>query len=216
MTRPFAIVALLALAGGAACPLPGCAATPPARGENAIAADGLTQSAAAIRQASDQLGRTLASLERVRAMEGELPTLFAEYRANLEALEALASRVDATSRRMRADAEAFFDTWNQQLAAIENVAIRDRSEQRRQLVERSLRGLLVDYGRLSDDSGRFLGDLRDIRSALTVDLTPGGVASVADLMQAAAGRGRTVMDAAARVADTFESLGVNMGGAAAG
>ena len=179
-------------------------------------AAGLIHSAAAIRQASDQLVRTLASLERVRSMEGELPTLFAEYRANLESLEALMTRVDTTSRRMRSDADAFFETWNQQLAAIEHVAIRDRSEHRRELVERSLRGLFVDDGRLSDDSGRFLRDLRDIRSALTVDLSPGGVTAVADLMEEAAEPGRGVMKAALQMADTFESLGVDMGATAAG
>lgn len=74
----------------------------------------------------------------------------------------------------------------------------------------------MDDGRLSDDSGRFLRDLRDIRSALTVDLSPGGVTAVADLMEEAAERGRGVMKAALQMADTFESLGVDMGATAAG
>jgi hypothetical protein len=178
MHRRFTAIVLIALLGFGVLAVPGCASNSASRGANAPATDGLTRTAAAIRLATDQLQATRASMARLRSMDGaDPPGLFADSRRNLESLETLAGRVDATSTRMRADAEAFFATWNEQLAVIENVAIRDRSEQRRQLIERSLRGLLVDHGRLSDDHGRFVADLRDIRSALSVDLTADGGAA---------------------------------------
>jgi len=211
------LAAALAMLPSVALVGTGCSSPPRTGGAGATAASDMLSVADLIGRGQVQVSETLAALAALEAMDGgTLPELFAAYERDLAELRRIATEVGATRDRMRAEGDAYFERWDEQIAAIDDTTIRGRSEDRRRLVSRSLEGLQVDFDRLADDYARFEGMLVDLQRALSVDLNPGGVAAVRESMAAAAAQGRRLTDTAGRVAASFEALGVNMGAAPVG
>ncbi len=210
--RSLVVTVLLALASSVAGLGAGCSGPPRTEGSGATAASELIEAAELIRRSQVQVGETLAALDALEAMEGgTLPELLAAYERDLLELQRIANAVDRTRDRMRADGEAYFQRWDEAVAAINDTTLRERSQERRRLVSRSLSGLQVDYETLADQYERFESLLADIQGALRMDLNAGGVAAVSDAADRARAQGMRVTETAGRVASAFEALGVNMG-----
>jgi len=204
----------LALIGLAIC-TGGCASSGPELGQGAEAAGGLMESAALIRAGQQDVRATMQSLTDLSKGSGQdLAGLLGDLSSKMDALEATAHKVGATNKAMREAGSRYFEKWDAEVAQINNEEIRARSEQRRKLISGVLEKVSLQYSRLTESYSTYIGDLRDIRSALSADLTDEALLDLQDVIQSTLQSGEEVLGAAAIVAESYEKLGVRMGAAA--
>lgn len=188
--------------------LGGCAS---AGGRGAKASQGLMGSASLLRQGSDQVGKTIESMQAMRTMSGKnLTKLYKGYRSNVNKLDSIANKVKATNNAMVREGKRYFDKWDRDLAKIKNEDLKTASAQRQQEVRESLDQIAAGYGNLSTDYASLMSNLQDILTALKVDLTANGVNAVAGVMQEAESHAKAVQSHAEETAQAYESLGVQL------
>ena len=111
---------------------------------------------------------------------------------------------------MRERKTQFFDQWDRDLATIHNENIRARSVQRKTEVMARFNKVEASYGQVQTAFGPFMSDLRDIRTALTTDLTPAGVAAIQEPAKKANQDAQPVRQALTQLAAEFRELGVKL------
>jgi hypothetical protein len=191
--------------------LSGCASSSASLGKGARAADGLVDSANLIREGMSRIDSTLGSMRALRTMTGgELPGLYSKYTKDLDSLESVAGRVASTNKKMMSEGKRYFDKWEEQIASMNNEEIRNRSTKRQAEVRKALDDVAKGYTKVSDEYSGLISDLRDIRISLKTDLTTDGVRSLSGPMERAEKSGQRVIDAAEKVAASYEALGMKM------
>jgi hypothetical protein len=114
---------------------------------------------------------------------------------------------------MRTKGQDYFKEWEAEQAKINNEDIKTRSVQRRAEVEQAFSRINDKSQTLKDAYQPLMSDLKDIRTALNNDLTPGGIAAIKPIADRVAKEGVSEKDAAGAVESEFTALGVKMSAA---
>lgn len=176
-----------------------------ATGEN------ITKAARLIEKGIAQLDATSASLtDLVTRPAADLEAQYKVFKKNLASLESTAEAVKKTSASMDANGKAYFAEWDQQIAAIQNEDIRERSAERRETVAEGLKEIQSQYAEAKDEFTPLLSDLRDIRTALDAELTMGSVKSLEDDAEDVSDATGDVKETLSDLAGNFRKLGVEL------
>jgi len=114
---------------------------------------------------------------------------------------------------MRTKGQAYFTEWEAEQAKINSEDIKTRSVQRRAEVEQTFSRINDKSQTLKDAYQPLMSDLKDIRTALNNDLTPGGVAAIKPIADRVNKEGVAVKVAAGAVENEFKTLGLSMSAA---
>jgi outer membrane murein-binding lipoprotein Lpp len=193
----------------AAALLAGCASTGYQKGD---------KTAANIQAAADQIGslpglidKTVASLnDIVQKPAADLRPQYKSFTENLTAVESTAKSVADTRRAMGEKDKEFFAKWDEQLAQIKNEDIKARSQSRKDEVKKNLLAIKRSYTEAEMAFKPFMSDLKDVQKYLSVDLTPGGVASIKDTVGRVTQSAPPLKTCIGKLADDFKTLGVSM------
>lgn len=170
-------------------------------------------SAALLRECSQQVEASLAAIA-LRSMSGDdLKRLYTDFEGEVRDLDSIAQRVRATNHAMRSAGQKYFDSWEAEIAKINNEDIRSQSQQRKAEVEKRRAEIGTGFDDLATDDKAFVSDLNDIDAAVQMDLTADGVRAVGGAMLKADKHGRAVKASIDRMAAVYEALGLRLGGA---
>jgi ABC-type transporter Mla subunit MlaD len=147
--------------------------------KGASTAAGLTESANKIGAAQGKIDAAVNSLnDLVNNPQGDLVPRFKKFNAAVSDLESSAKSVSGNVADMRSTGKEYFQKWDEQLATIKNEDIKSRSVERKNEVQTKFTNIKKTYEETAMAFKPFMAELKDIQSALSTDLTPGGVAAL--------------------------------------
>lgn len=199
----------LMLAGGL-----GLQAQTAKKGEKA--ADSLKALAKTVQTGEAQLTEVTSALDQLCNKPNK--DLRKPYKAFEKAMKSLSNTAaDARKRRegLQKNREAYLAAWDQEIAKIDQVEIRDRSEARRKQVEEELAKLSASASEVGAAYQKYEAQLVDIHTALGLDLTEAGVKSVAPIANEARKSAVTLRESIAALRQELQTLGVKMSAKAA-
>ncbi len=115
--------------------------------------------------------------------EGKLKTLFDDFQGKLKTVQADVENLGATYTEMKANMEVAFDDWKTALIAMENEKIRKSGEKRRERSMKTFEGVKQDMEKLEKKLASLVGNLKDVESFLSFDLTQGGVSEISSSLR---------------------------------
>ena len=151
----------------------GCARTGFDRSANI--ADTMSKQVTGLQEAKPQVDAMLASLEGLTRAEGDMRPAFKKFSETLGDTEKAAARARKSSQTLREKEAEYFAEWQRQAAEITNPQIKAATQARQAEVKRNLESL-SQTGRTAGEAYEpFISNMKDIRTYLSNDLTPGGV-----------------------------------------
>ena len=174
-------------------------------------AAGLKESADKISAADGQLNATLASLNNlVERPQADLRPGFETFATALDRLQSLDKDVNDKATDMQAKGQDYFAEWNQQLATIRNEDIRARSAERQQAVTARFQTINSHYQEANAAFKPLMSDLQDIRTALSNDLTAGGIAAIRKTVAKANQEAPPIKKTFGKLSADFKALGLSL------
>jgi hypothetical protein len=189
--------------------LAGCAS---ANYQKADAANGSLQKAAvAINLESRAIDGTMSSLDDlVNKPSSDLKPQFDRFSASLDRLIDSSSRAEKAAAEASRKSEEYFQAWEKEAATINYEAVRDQSVSRKTELSNEFNTVNQRYRENQAVVVPLISYLTDIRTALSTDLTAGGVQSVKPLAENAEGNARKVQAALARLSNDLTASGTGM------
>lgn len=187
--------------------LTGCSS--PGYKKAATSSSSIQRAAETIDAGIKQMDAVLGSLsDLLNNPAANLKPQFNRFNANLNDLEGLAQDVNNKAVDMEKAGAAYFKEWDADLAKIQNEEIRARSAERRNEVAGRFERLRSRYELVRTVLTPFMSDLRDIRTALSADLTTGGLVAIKGVADKAVQDAQPLRDALSNVATGFKDMGV--------
>lgn len=175
--------------------LSGCASTSSGVSRTSKTTADLADTRLRLDKAKAQIGKTLAALDGLTSPE--TTDLLKQYKALCKEIKIVGSwekKVVARGDSMRAHKDKMLKEWEEELGAFANEELRRRSEQRHaERVEmfNSLADVMANAREIYDP---FYSDLKDIQRYLDIDLNPGSIQSISDLIAATNEHGKETQD----------------------
>jgi DNA repair ATPase RecN len=164
------------------------------------ACDSLRQASIQINAENRCIDVTLAALDNlVNKPANDLEPQFETYSAWLDRLADSARRADKADEVAREKSREYFQSWDKETAAINFEAVRDQSVSRKTQVSTEFNTVNQRYRENQAVIKPLISYLQDIRTALSTDLTMGGLQSVKPLVENAEQNARKVQTALARL-----------------
>jgi septal ring factor EnvC (AmiA/AmiB activator) len=154
----------------------GCATTGFQRSTNI--ADTMAKQTQVIQEAKPQVDAMLASLEDLTRAQGDMRPAFKKFSETLNETEKVAGRTRKTAQTIREKEAEYFAEWQTQSEQIANPQIKAATQARQTEVKTKLSGLSQTGKRAGDLYDPFIGNMKDIRTYLSNDLTTGGVKKI--------------------------------------
>lgn len=189
--------------------LAGCASSGSQKGEKTAAQ--LDATAAEIELGKAQVQIALDTLNDLMKQPAEdLRPQYKTFSSAVSKVAATARRVEARARAMAAASQACTDKWDEQTANLANPDIRARSAARKAAVMTSLARVQAEYQQTKVSFNPLLADLQDIDQALSLDLTPAGVDSLAAEARKANVHGADVIKSLDALTTDFRDLAAKL------
>ena len=199
----FSMAALLAVLAG--CTTGGNYQTGAATGTQLI------DTAGKVSDGTGKIDATLTSLnDLVNNPSGDLVPKFKTFNKNVADLKDLSDNINKQFTDARVKGNQYFQDWDQQLASIRSADIKNASTQRKNAVLKEYNDLKASYAKTSMSFDPFMGDLKDIQTALGTDLTVGGVSSIKGGVNKANNDGAVVKSSLVQLSADFRTLGTAM------
>ncbi|HWX22005.1 MAG TPA: DUF2959 family protein [Candidatus Binatia bacterium] len=131
-----------------------------------------------IQAESQALDQTLSSLKDLVDKPANLKQQYQSFSSALDHLIVCAQRADDTGKRIQAKGAAYFQTWDRELAGINHEHIRDLSQTRRSEVTNHFASVTLRYKENLEVVQPLISYLKDLRVALSADLTAAGLQSM--------------------------------------
>lgn len=178
--------------------------------------------AASLQRTADRVDRGVAQIDSavaalsqlVDAPSTNLQTQFKAFDASVSGVESFARELASRSASVQQQGSAYFQKWDEELTAIRDEAIRNRSAERKASVMKEF-----DRMKTSSDESRasltaFIASLKDIRTAIGTDLTPNGLASIRSAVNKAKDRGAAMRQSLTDLAAQFKNLSTSLSASA--
>lgn len=194
-------------------PLSGCATKGYNRAENTSAS--LQHAAARVDTSVRQVDLVLASLSNLVNQAGaDLKPQFGVFSSEIRKLESLSREINSKAQKIQKQGAAYFKTWDEELAKIQNEELRNSSAQRKTEVMAQFDKVRASYEVTQNALAQFLAELEDIRRAMSVDLTPRGISAIKTSVATAQTDGAIVRDSLSKLQADFRELGATLSAAA--
>lgn len=163
--------------------------------------------AAKVRIESQQLEVAIGALnELVNQTSADAKPQFKRFSAAVDRLTSAGRSATNSINRMWRKRTAYFQTWDKEIAGIQDEEIRRRSQERRTEVSNLFDSTSLRYDEAQNNLTPVIGYLRDIRTALSADLTREGLASAQPAANSASTRATAAQSALAQLATELDTL----------
>ena len=143
----------------------------------------LQSSANKINETSVRVNDTLAALNNLTfKSQGDLRDQFDAFSSSIKKLDETRTGLDAKISEMQIKAQAYLQSWSDQMTNIQSEDLRQRSAQRKDEIAARLKTVEDSYQGVNNSFKPFTQDLKDIQTYLGTDLTAGGLASIKDVV----------------------------------
>jgi Protein of unknown function (DUF2959) len=187
----------------------GCASTNYQRADAAGAS--LHKASAKIQAESRAIDVTLVELDDLVNKPGpDLKPQFARYNVSLSRLVAASKRAEKSADIAHQKSAEYFENWDKESADIKYESVRDQSVSRKTQVSTEFNTVDQRYRENQAVIEPLISYLQDIRTALSTDLTVGGIQSVKGLAENAQQNARKVQTALARLSDELGASATRM------
>jgi len=208
MKKLVQLIALLTISGLFA----GCATSGYQKAGNV--ASNVEKAADSIAKGSEQIDLTLAALtDLVNNPQPDLKPQFKKFSSDVNAVEAFAKNVAGRAKNMSTLGTNYFATWEAEIAKIQNEDIRKRSTERKEAVMKHFEKVKVDYNEAKTAFIPFMNDLKDIRTALSTDLTTAGITSIKGVAEKTNKNAVSVRQSLAKLVADFKELSSSLAAA---
>jgi hypothetical protein len=181
-------IALL-LSAALAASLVSCATTDPSRNADHIGT-GLAEYRQIILNFKKVVDATMKALDPMAAStRGDPRAAFEKFTKAVHRLEVDSVQARARGQAIRIRGEAYFDQWQQQLAAVSDAQVRQRAAERRAEVKQGFERVRQVTQGPRDAIKPFLLSLRELEVVLEGNLTASGVAAAQDLFRSSREKG---------------------------
>jgi hypothetical protein len=185
--------------------LAGCASSSYDKG--AATSDALSSTAAAVADTSTSVNGVLASLNNLTFKSaGDLRD---QYDALVSASKDLSSSMKALDSKvvaLKATADSYLADWTNKMSNIQNDELRQRSADRKAEVEGKISDVQSSYQGVTNSLAPFTSDVKDIETYLGTDLTPGGLATIKDIVSKTKVDAVPLRDSIKKLQGSFTSL----------
>ena len=106
---------------------------------------------------------------------GDMATEFKVYSKELKKLESIAKKVASRNQSLRARAEAYFNSWQNEAATIKSEKIKAVSDERRETAKASFTKMKESFADAKTAFSTMMDELKDIQLYLSNDLTKSGI-----------------------------------------
>jgi len=139
------------------------------------------------------IDETVTALDAVAASAATDPRqAFEKYSKSVANLESTAAKIRKRADGMRAQGQAYFDQWEQQLAQVKNPEIQQLAAQRKQKLKETFDNIKNVAEPLKAQFDPWMSDLKDLHTYLANDLTITGIDAAKPLFAKAQTSGREV------------------------
>jgi len=195
----------LALAAFAA----GCATQGYQKADNAGAYLGTT--AQRVDRGIGQIDTATAALkDLVENPQADMKAQLKAYSSAVASLESLTKDVGARAAKVHSLGTNYLKKWDDNLATIQNEDIRKQSAERKAEVMKKFDAVKASYSETRKAFSPLLADLRDIRTALSTDLTTAGVDAIRKSMTGVNKRAEDVRKSLADLSTQFKEFGKSL------
>jgi len=171
----------------------------------------LQATAGEVRSESGDLDATMTALnDLVKRPSGDLRLQFQRLSLALDQLTAAARRTSDRAAGLHRKSAAYFETWDRELAAMNDEQIRKASAARRAEVSGQYETTIRRYQQAQEALMPLIAYLQDIRSALSTDLTIAGLQAANLPADNASDKSDKVKSELAQSAGDLDALGVKM------
>lgn len=179
-----------------------------------VAADTLQDASTQVYAESIAIDATVATLnDLIDNPAPDLKPQFDKFNIALNRLTELEVRNEKSAERTSRKTVAYFDKWDKQLASIDYEAVRKESAARKAAVKDRFNSVSSRYHETQEVVQPLITYFEDIRTALSTDLTRGGLESVKSLAANAEQGARKVQVALGQLSDDLAASGAEMSSA---
>jgi uncharacterized protein YukE len=140
----------------------------------------------------------------------DLKVQLKNYSSAVSGLEATARDVGSRATKIQQLSATYLQQWDDELAKIQNEDIRNTSAERKAAVVKKFDSLKSSYDTARTAFNPLLADLRDIKTALSTDLTPAGIDAISKSMTKVNSEADTVRKALTDLATQFKEVGKSL------
>ena len=174
-------------------------------------ADTMSTAAGEVDATQRQISEATNSARAVLAAPpAELKSTFERYRSAVSNLNSTVSQLRQRADDMDKQGEKYFAAWNAKTSEMQNESMRARSAARQQEVTAQFAKIRELYLTARLELDPLMSKLNDIRSMLSVDLTPAGVTNTREFVTNAevdAKRARQILD---QLAEGFRAMSTDL------
>jgi len=160
-------------------------------------------------KAANELEGTRALLDRLSS-ETDLKAWKAEYDKTVDKMQKAAAKARDQWLDMKHNGTAYIERWDQEIAETQSPTVKEGMEARRQRIGAAMDGLITSAQDLRDSYQPYVADLKDLQTALAIDLTPGGVRSQSAAIEKAKADGEVVAKKLDAVGQQLDKLAGRM------
>jgi len=160
-----------------------------------------------ITKAKTQKDKTMAALAQlVGQSSGDLRKPYKKFADELKKLEKSSDNVRKLATDMRAKNQDYFNAWEQELSNIQNPDLQKKAVGRRAEAIKRFEEVNPKMQSARDVFVSFMANLQDINSYLGTDLSPGGIATISDMVKETQDQNKTVDDGIGKVMQALEEF----------
>lgn len=171
-----------------------------------------------LQEASQGIEETLVSFDAalialsdiVTNPDADMGPQFQSYSSAVNQLDEQARVASGQADAMQLEGIAYFRKWNDERADIQDGPLRIRSFDRKIAVGTQFEDVRSSLAKSKAEFDPFMSDLKDIRTALGTDLTPGGLDSIRILADKAGVKGPPLRESLVRLSQKFKDLGAEL------
>lgn len=137
---------------------------------------------------------------------GSATTAYTEFTSKLSALESTANDTRSRAESMKANGDAYFRKWEEELGTIKNPDIRKVSEDRRAELNAAYQKITESMFEARSQFQPYLSDLRDLKTYFSNDLTPAGIKAADPLIRRAVKEGDALQTTGKRLSAEIDKV----------
>jgi hypothetical protein len=193
----------------AALGLAGCKSGPYDKG--AATSASLHSTADAVAQTSTGVTGVLGALNNLTfKSQGDLRDQYDTFVSASKTLDSAVANLDSKVISLNATATGYLENWTNQTAAIQSEELRKRSAERKDEVAGKISDVQSSYQGVKSSLEPFQSDVKDIQTYLGTDLTPGGLATIKDVVAKTKVDAVPLRDSIKKLQGSFDSLSASL------
>lgn len=132
------------------------------------------------------------------------------FNSAVNGVESMTKEIGTRAANMQQQGADYFRKWDEELVMIQNPDIRNRSTERKEVVVKQFDRVKASYEETRTQLTPFVADLRDVRTALGMDLTPAGLEAIRSSTSKVSAKGVSVRQSLSELAVQFKELSASL------